>query len=145
MATFISSLPVRDNDGNSIARNVDVTLARLRMAGVRLSTTAGCHGMWYGDDGHLYAEEVVFVVMMGDETAMRRELAAFGEATKQLAMLFVPVSTDRSHVAAVDEGREGAARLAKEYGGATLFPSGNAVSLQYAAIDAAEYRAILAH
>lgn len=142
MTTFISSLPVRDNNGHPITRNVQTTIARLRSQGVSVVERPGAYGMWYGDDGRLYEEEVVLVLLTGREGVIKRELAAFGEATAQLAMLCV--KAEGEFVAGTGNGKRDAALLAKAHGGATLLPDGTAVSLVYDGLDASEYRRHLA-
>lgn len=141
MAQFITSLPVNDNAGNSTVVDRLVFFQRCRMDGIKFDAVQGCHGIWYGDDGVCYSEEVVLVTLTGNEQAIRRHLASFGSATAQLAMLMVEVRP--GHIVEVAQGRKGAEYLARKHGGATLTPRGTAFAYDYNALEAGkDYRIV---
>lgn len=136
MKIIITSLPHQTNDGKPTGRERAIFFATLRSSGVRYEVQEPCYGFWYADDGTLYQDETTIVHMLGNEGAIRRAVGAFGEAAGQIEMLYVPQTFDC--VVGVNDGREGAALLAKEYGGATLLPNGVAVSLKYASLVAGQ-------
>lgn len=131
MATFITSLPTTNHRKESVVAAIYRVAATLRAAGVAYTMTAGCIGLWYeGDD--LYRDDTVLVEMHGDEAAMRRALARYGEDAEQYEVLFV--ERRAGHIVASGYGETHAAELARKHGGATLFANGVAVSFRYAAL-----------
>lgn len=132
--TFITSLPDQTNDGLSTNIWQWELFTSVWAAGGRVAFERGGFGMWY-DDGKLYAESVTAVRIIGlDESIVKRILAKFGRDAGQLAMLCVQVKADGSHIAGLDKGREGAARLALQHGGATLLGD-EACSLVYSGLE----------
>ncbi len=134
MKTIISALPMVDNTGVSTFYQRAVFFASLRSSGVRFELTNGCEGFWYGENDRLFSAAVVSVEMTGSETAINAALATFGRTAKQFAMLAVTVTTNEAHILGRAIGKSGADKLAKQYGGATLFPNGIAVAYDYAAL-----------
>lgn len=131
----ITSLPITNHAGESTAQAIYRVAATLRAAGVTYTMTPGCTGYWYEGEGAgatLYRDETILVEMDGNEAAIKRALARFGEDAEQYEVLLVPRGAD--HVLDRAYGDEGAARLARQHGGATLFPGGVAVSFRYAAL-----------
>lgn len=134
MKTIITSLPHATNDGRPTGYERGLFFAKLATDGVSYSVATPSLGFWYADDGTLYSEAVTLVYMQGSETAIRAAVAAFGEAAGQLEMLFV--EKHNGCILASGRGKEAAAKLAKQYGGATLTPNGIAISLDYASLVA---------
>lgn len=131
--TILTSLPVKDNNRQSVERHIEHLFARLRLDGVRFSVTEGAYGLWY-DEGQCHADETVFAILMGEESAIHDALAEYGENARQLAVLAVPVRGNGRHVLARGQGRQAAEALARQHGGATLLPDGTAVSFDYTAL-----------
>lgn len=137
MKTIITSLPVRDNDGETTYVARATFFALLRSAGVTFEVLPRCYGFWYDDDGTLYQDETVLVEMCGRDNAIRTALAVFGRDARQEAVLCVEKLDAEEHIVGRTlNGKAGAAALAKRYGGATLLPNGTAVSFRYAALNA---------
>jgi hypothetical protein len=133
-ATMITALPTVDHNGDSTLEAIYRVAATLRAKGVVFTMTPGCYGYWYGDDGELYENEAVVVEMSGNVAVMRDALGRYGEAAQQYEVLFVEKKD--GWIAARGAGKDDAARLAKEYGGSTMFPGGMVISV-------AEYRALV--
>lgn len=131
MSSYITSLPTRNHHGESTLNAVYGVCAALRAANVAYNVTPDCKGYWYDGDV-LYADDTVLLHMDGDEKAIRRALAWFGEMAEQYEVLLV--AQVPGYVVAKADGVEGATRLAATLGGATLFPNGIAVSYRYAAL-----------
>jgi hypothetical protein len=127
----ITALPTIDHDGESTLEAIYRVATTLRAAGVTFHMTPGCYGFWYeGDD--LYENEAVLVEMDGDEAAIKRALARFGEDAEQLEVLLV--ERREGFTLGSGWGKADAAALAKEHGGSTLMPNGVAVSFKYRAL-----------
>ena len=137
MLTIITSLPHATNDGRATGYERAMFFRKLQADGVRFSVQTPCTGFWYADDGKLYSEETTLVMMTGSETAIRNAVAGFGEMAGQLEMLFV--ERKEGSVVATGNGREDAAYFAKLYGGATLLPNNQAVTLNYTSLVAGEH------
>lgn len=135
-STYITCLPLFDNNGRSTLRSREIFYASLRASGVHFQTKPA-RGLWYADDGTLHAEPIEHVLMVGSSKAMETALRVFGSAESQLAMLFVQHSFDGAHIVGLGAGEEEASNLAAAHGGATLFTETNvAVSYRYEALEA---------
>src|SRR5687767_4587740 len=127
----ITSLPITNHEGESAVEAIYRVAATLRAAGVTYNLIPGCTGFWYEGDT-LFRDETVLVEMDGNEAAIRRALARFGEDAEQYEVLLV--ERVGAFVQASGLGEDNAADFAKRLGGATLMPNGMAVSFKYAAL-----------
>lgn len=134
MSSFIISLPTSDNDGNSTRHHVNAFLASVQMQHGTYTFIGGGYGIWYGDDGAEYNDEVLVYQINVRPYWARTFACHFGISARQEAVLLVPVKEDRSHLVAVGEGMEAARSFAKAFGGATILRSGHAFSLAYEAV-----------
>jgi uncharacterized protein YqgV (UPF0045/DUF77 family) len=128
---FITALPTVDHNDESTVEAIYRAIATLRTAGVTYHLTPGCTGIWYDGDTE-YRNDAVLVEMDGNEAAIKRALARFGEDAAQYEVLLV--ERVGAFVQASGTGEACAVDFAKRLGGATLMPNGIAVSFKYAAL-----------
>lgn len=124
MNSYITCLPINDNQGNGVRQAIGEAVVRLSGLCESLRTRSA-DGVWFNGNGERFAEPVIVVDILAvkpeNDHLVREVLLAYKAAAGQEAVVLADANVIHHYDVDADA-------MAKEYGGATLFPSGVAVS-----------------